>query len=63
MYKSRKCTSCDKTFKNSASLATHKHRYHPYSPRKSTKGDDEIFSVISDLSITSPLGDIEDNNY
>ena len=57
--------SCEKIFKNSTSLATHKHRYHPYSPRsrKSITEYDEISSVISDISVTSSrsLGNIKNN--
>ena len=50
MSKARKCTTCDKSFKNSASLATHKNRYHPYSPRKSIISEDDLSSVTSDVS-------------
>ena len=37
MYKSvdiYSCQTCGKSFKNSASLASHKYRYHPYSPKE-----------------------------
>ena len=52
MSKDYKCQFCYKMFKNSGSLATHRYRYHPYTPRmtKSTKIEDDIFSINSDVS-------------
>ena len=57
------CTSCGKMFKNSASLATHKYRYHAHASKnkgfvKSMK--DESASVYSD---TSSLGDISSDMF
>ena len=54
MAKDYKCPSCYKMFKNSASLATHRYRYHPYTPRltKSTKIEDDISSINSDISLS-----------
>ena len=56
--KTRTCPSCDKTFKNSSSLATHKHRYHPNSPKKHIEKDD-VLSLNSDHSEVSSF---KDNN-
>lgn len=59
MYiKNRKCSPCDKTFKNSASLATHKNRYHPYSRRKTLIREDDLSSVNSDVSSLSSVRDL-----
>ena len=53
--------SCDKTFKNSASLASHKHRYHPYLPRKSAKRLNELSFVNPQISDNPSLGNISDS--
>lgn len=53
--------SCRKSFKNSRSLASHKHRYHPYLSKKIAKNDDEISSVISDISSISSLVETSDS--
>lgn len=52
MFKTRAaCKTCGKMFKNSASLASHRHRYHPYS--KDSEDDRLSLSSESSHSISS----------
>ena len=44
----RNCTQCDKTFKNSGSLATHRYRSHPYS-RSLSKLSNKTFNKSENI--------------
>ena len=58
MGKSYMCTSCGKMFKNSASLATHKYRYHAHSSKIKGFTKPMEHTPASVYSDTSSLGDI-----
>lgn len=45
------CNQCDKRYKNTASLATHKYRYHPYSKRN--KLANKTFDKSEDIETNS----------
>ena len=56
------CSQCDKRYKNPASLATHKYRYHPYLKR--SKLANKTFDKSEDIetnSIISGTSSINDN--
>ena len=62
MYKSAEvysCQVCGKSYKNSASLTSHKYKYHPYSSTTSTKSVDKEFdfdNMSSISNISSSIG-------
>ena len=63
MSKTFSCISCAKLFKTSASLASHKYRFHPYSAKtkRATKIlDDDLSSLKSNLSATSSFSNASD---
>ena len=56
MSKTFSCPTCASLFKTTASLASHKHRYHSKT-KQATKVDD-ISSLNSEISATSSLGNV-----
>ena len=63
MSKTFSCPSCAKMFKTSASLASHKYRFHPYSAKSKRTTriiDNDLSSLKSNQSATSSFSNVSD---